>query len=831
MGVLGLPKKKEETHHMWIRIESFTPESTTPTTTFDFWTDRYDDGKTLISIGRKLGDIIFPTDKTVSRQHGDIKCRKLQPQTQQRSQQQRNGDIYERMMEANPFGCALVVENIGKAGTFIAELPIPTTTRPPPDANPTTGDDNDDDDDDATDEEGIVPYRSTTQPQYKQQQQSSQSLQPQLAPLGDGVLAPEGVIMSECTKELWTQRKQMDAVLLVKIDVNESRILDFTEPTSIVVQVGVQGSSIKLTWIPFRVVFSKFPNKTLEQTIQKDLSKIGAIEDTEMTSQTTHLVTPRVTVSTKSLIACCQKLPIVTPDYLMALLNHTQPGQSIPSISEYLSPHEDKLAFIREKGTNPNLMDGYIVFFLDHKEDVEALVQCTGGTVIPLYEHKNDKDRLHKVETTMEQAISQSNVVHLVLLSKKRMYNKLLTIEGIYGITLETWATSIVNQRPQLKSVTSGTIIPTPSVVPVDTMPSSYQESTNVDHSLSKDQRVEDDSETDDEIPPVGTTQQHPKLQTQEGLTTSAGGPSTISSTTTSTTVVTTGRRNEETIVAPKVIPPKVPEKRRVETLESNPPESQIESFSMTEFEAPSRKRRKRGEPAIDTNPMSCTMENSQTSRQVNRKVPMKDDDSINGHSKSDVDDFPVAQDDPMEESDDEILQARRAAAPKPNIRVPQSRSVPTKGQFLLGGVDANGWFTVAPKEDSTRKELRQKASKRHAEEEEDGKHFQPAACTKVAVEIVSPSNAVPSQDYYASSNLPYRRGNGKDFRGFQKNIVPRKLDPSEIIPMVIVQAREDEMQRELEEDQRQLQAQQRVADELFRDISASSMPRRRRVA
>jgi len=67
---------------MWIRVESFAPDSTTPTTTLNGWTGRWcywSDSKggstnTVLSVGRKAGDIIFPMDRTVSRQHCVIKC-------------------------------------------------------------------------------------------------------------------------------------------------------------------------------------------------------------------------------------------------------------------------------------------------------------------------------------------------------------------------------------------------------------------------------------------------------------------------------------------------------------------------------------------------------------------------------------------------------------------------------------------------------------------------------------------------------------------------------------------------------------------------------------
>jgi FHA domain len=746
---------------MWIRVESFAPDSTTPTTTLNVWTDRLEDGSPLVAVGRKAGDVIFPTDKSVSRQHCEIKCLK--------QQQEGRKEVERKAIEANPFGCTLVVANHGKSGTFIAELPLPQ------DLLVGSAPDMADSDDDATDDEGVISQRQT--------QQKSQ-----LASLGDGTLAPEALLLSASTKELWAQH--IHAVKLVKVDMNESRVLDFSEPRSIMLQVGSQGSSIKISWIPLRIVFSRLP-KELE-SIKKDLSKIGATEDSVITPDTTHLVSPEATVSAKPLTACCRGLPIVTPSYLQALMNHAKPEDPVPPLSDFLSPFDQRLILIKEKGANSQLMRGYTVFFLDNIDDVEALVHFSGGTSIALYDLQNETDRLAKVKACM---LDTPNHVFLVMVSKKRLYNKLLKIDGMYSFKPEAWATSIYSQNPQLKGV-GGTVIPTPSRIE---KPSSTATSNIIKPAASQNDLVDDDSETDDEMSPSIMTQKS-NLQTQEDVVSTES-------------VERNSRRSRKGATGS---PEKAVTVKKRAAMPSSPPEGQIDS-SMTELDAPARKRRKRAE---FEDPILQGSEGSRSTRAEASVMVAENDDHL-GESLEHEDSprFPLDLDEPPIH-ENEGFQKNRTSHTK-NVQ----SDAAVRSRESLGGVDANGWYISAPKTDSTRRAWRQKASKRFAET--DGDYFQPAAGSKEVAAVVSPSEVAPTQSHAAQS-VRRRKSNGVDFRSFRKNIVPRKIDDSETIPMIVVQAREDAVQQELEEEQRQLMIQQRVADELFRDLG-SSQPRRKR--
>lgn len=767
---------------MWIRVESFAGDSVTPSTVLHFWTDRLVDGAAFLSVGRKAGDIIFPTNKSVSRQHCEIKCLKTLQENR------KNSAVEQQAMETNPFGCALVVENQGKAGTYVVE---PTRDPDEEKAEVATTPENKDSDDDATDDEGVV-----SQPQRQTQSQHASQV---VAPLGDGKLAVEEFQMSSVTKEFWSSRRDNKAAQLVKVDIDESRVLDFSTPRCIFLQVGTNAAStIKITWIPFRLVFSRLPKE--QEDLRKSLAKIGASEESHISPDTTHLVSPKVGASAKPLTACCRGLPVVVPAYLEALLKHEGlPQDPLPSMSDFLAPFDKNVSLLQEKKrANPKLMKGYNVFFLDQLTDYEVLIESSGGRATTLYDLKNEKERTSKVEATIQES---PNEVHLVIESKKRLYKNLLKLDNVHPLTLDGWAKCIVEQQPQLTTGDGDQkiTIPTPSLV--NSTPETQEPVVN--ESVPKDAGQDDESETDDEIPPSMMSQKA-TLRTQEDVipppTSDAQGKSK--------------KRSPDKAAAPAPSRNKRPPPRS--------PSPQVESpvdSSLTELEvAPVRKRRKRGEVA----------KRIEESTILEEDEPQDTAKSTSGHEASNLDDpndapdFPVDQDDPPEE-DNKVESAPKKTNPQAETSRLGAQLEP------LGGADKNGWFVAAPKDDMKRKALRQLASQRYVAEVEDGAHFQPAATSKKVAAIVSPATATHSRSYAAPNFRRRNNSNGVDFRSFRKNSVPRKIDNDEIIVLVRAQAREDAIQQELEEEQRELEVQQRVADELFRDIGGAQPRRKRR--
>jgi hypothetical protein len=758
---------------MWIRVESFEPSSpNTATTVLNFFaggrhnskastTENVDDkAALLLSLGRKAGDIAFPNDRSVSRQHCAIRC----------VHEPRN-DAERRACQANPFQMCLVLENFGgKAGTFIAETPPlaveSSNTKDGDDA--ATGDNTDDDE--ATDDEGGGMIS---------QQASQQPSQQQVAALGDGTVAAD-VNLSASMRHFWKKGQPQ----LVRLDVGQSRVLDFSQKQrSIMLQAGVKGSTLKVTWVPFSVVFSRVP-KEIHYEWKKKLHQIGALEESSITEATTHLITPQILPTAKPLTACCRGIPIVTPDYLQALMDHDQSSKDpLPSVEQYKAPfpEDGTMGVLKAEAADPKLMAGYVVFTLDSTE-MDPLFRFAGGTLVPLQEESSEKARLAKTEETLKAFADKKNhQVFLVMSSKKRLFSKLVAMDNIFALKPEAWAKAVAQQEPKLVDV-KGDSIPLPSA----------SSSSTPTSSAPQDPDASGGSDTEDEAP-ASSKERDVNLQTQEELT---------------TTTTTTAREE------------KVSRKRTGD--DSNSSSQQVDSCSMTEIHLPSQKRRRRETPP----PVEQAPE---TETAVHEESPVQDEETPQGENENE--DFPVEQDVSMEEEEAPQPEPTKQSRRKNKAEI-SSASTDSNAQQCLAKPDATGWFTIAPKDNSLRKAWRKKASKMNAEEN-DGKHFMPPAHSEHVVAIIPPpaapggnSNSNGSRDVLGRRP---RRSNGPNFKTFRKNIVPRKVDACERISLQVFQARESEQQQRLEVNQRELEEEQRRADELFRDIGAGASKTRRR--
>lgn len=173
-------------------------------------------------------------------------------------------------------------------------------------------------------------------------------------------------------------------------------------------------------------------------------------------------------------------------------------------------------------------------------------------------------------------------------------------------------------------------------------------------------------------------------------------------------------------------------------------------------------------------------------------------------------------------EDDDEMPKKRTRQHRDDNASTTSSKSLSTVTD-CLGKADSTGWFAVAPKDDAKRKAWRKRASKENSLQDE-GEYFHPPALTTRSVAIVSPDQAPPN----TAPVLGHRnRNSGPDFKLFRKNLIPPAH--TQRIKMRAVHPKETEQQRQLEADQRELDAEQERADELFHDTGAAPSRKRRR--
>lgn len=777
---------------MWIRVESYevsSPNCSTPSTVLNFFGGRQEPQNNdnaehgaknvLFSLGRKAGDVTFPSDKSVSRQHFTVRCVK----------EPRN-DAERRACQANPFQMCLVLENVGKAGTFIAESSSPSRD----DGDDDVGENQqkaagDDDDEEETDDEGTGGMIS----------QASQRVPQQLAALGDGTAVPE-MELPPSMKDFWKKEKEQQQPQIVRVDVGQSRVLDVTtKKLSIMMQAGLNGSTLKVTWVPFSVVFSRVPTPIQTEWKNKKLHQIGALETAMITENTTHLITPEASGSAKPLAACCRGIPIVTPDYLQVLMDHKSSKDPLPSPEQYRAPftQDGSMNVLRTKAADPKLMAGYVVFTLEETE-LDPVIRFSGGRLVPLYEESNEKARMEKVEGSLE-ALADKNPVFLVLSSRKRLFSKLTAKDGIFSFTQQAWAKAVSRQEPKLVD-TKGNAIPLPSTTSNGSRRTPPSGAPQIPPAGGTS---DSSSDTEDEAPAPSKERDANKLQTQEELSTATR----TSAKSTNSGIIATGSR-----------------KRPGDDSNSS---SQVDSCSMTEVPFPTHQKRQRREiPYVEQAPETVHQEASPVpeDEETGKKEADAQDDQEN-------EDFPVEHDVSMEDDEDVSPQDPPKKPRRSNHATSSSTDASDSNiQQCLGKPDASGWYTIAPRDNAVRKAWRKKASKMNAEIM--GEHLMPPAQSAQVVAIVSPTTTEGSSNTNGSRDAlgrRPRRTNGPNFKSFRKNIVPRKVDACERIALKPVQARESEQQQRLQENQRELEAEQRRADELFREIGAGTSTTRRR--
>lgn len=254
----------------------------------------------------------------------------------------------------------------------------------------------------------------------------------------------------------------------------------------------------------------------------------------------------------------------------------------------------------------------------------------------------------------------------------------------------------------------------------------------------------------------------------------------------------------------------------------------------MPELQAPPVKRRRRGEQVTNMilneepagkNALSAAPQDDETSSQE-FPLPRRRTTSYPSQALEASQSQSSSKDTPKDMDLDCPLETSK---PQRTQVLPSQNQISTKHQSRpRSQSNANEWLVVAPKDDATRKALWEKASKANAEKM-DGAHFKPPALSKPSVTVTAPSTNTTNTQSSHLLSLRERRTNGPDFRRFRKNIVPRQVDESELIVVQAVQAKESQQQLRLQENQRELEKQQRLADELFREIGGGTTRRRRR--
>jgi hypothetical protein len=181
-----------------------------------------------------------------------------------------------------------------------------------------------------------------------------------------------------------------------------------------------------------------------------------------------------------------------------------------------------------------------------------------------------------------------------------------------------------------------------------------------------------------------------------------------------------------------------------------------------------------------------------------------------------------MMQDNAKEESEAQKPNKKTAAKAKDDRRpLMKSTKSSTAPPERLGQKDKEGWFVAAPKNERKRKEWRQRASKDYLAETGGQKEWVPAAPTETVCIVVQPRNAPeqrPSLSTYTGAN----------FKRFRKNIVT-KIHPRDRISLKTHMPKATKQLQQLEEQNREMEEQQRIADELFGGTFSKTLKKKRR--
>ena len=405
----------------------------------------------LIAVGRKSGDVIFQSDKTVSRQHCKLRLivarkddgEELDGGFANLLVAPRNDDEA-KACHQSPVGMCMVLENEGKGGSFVA---VPKEKPPMVD----NGDDSATDDggekseeDEETDDEGISQrYRS--QRSYASRDASQQN---------------QKADFSQVNRQFWLRQNKQPYrdVELVGLEVGGSRVLQF--PTTvgrnrnaertIMIQCGINESTIAITLLEYRLSFSNLPKPQRETAQHRLPILMGArfVPNHLPDSTTTHLVTSRLAGVPKQLIAWSYRIPMVTLEFFQAIMDRNSPSDPFPRVEDFdcLKQADIQGQFWSAMNPNPQLLSSFTLLSVQ-SDEMERLAEAAGIQLLRLYDLESDEDAIQEAEDLVLQgAICMS-------ISSRRPLSKQLEKylgEKIHMITPKELAKCVSEQDPNL---------------------------------------------------------------------------------------------------------------------------------------------------------------------------------------------------------------------------------------------------------------------------------------------------------------------------------------------------------------------------------------------
>ena len=168
-----------------------------------------------------------------------------------------------------------------------------------------------------------------------------------------------------------------------KLPQRESVVLNLDASDSGLIRVGAQAendletaSLIRITKLDFNICLS-VTDKTLKKAVEKNLENVGAnVSKTWDSRWNTHLVTEKKKSTAKNICAWGSNRPIVTPEYVLAFSERKSPEAPIPSEHDYNPPGDE----ISKEKPNQSLFEQFrfVCFGNDDNVEICRVGGCAG---------------------------------------------------------------------------------------------------------------------------------------------------------------------------------------------------------------------------------------------------------------------------------------------------------------------------------------------------------------------------------------------------------------------------------------------------------------------
>ena len=502
-------------------------------------------------------------------------------------------------------------------------------------------------------------------------------------------------------------------------------------------------------------------------------------------------MTPERNSSPKQLAAWCRHIPIVTSDYLQALLHERKsPADPLfPDPSQYV-PKDDGQAFWTT-AANSKLLQDYTWISIATKEgDLEWMIRSAGASILNIHDRLRAKPEKEDFLAWFRQQVLKDRekpfTYCLGLEDSKirtKLYKEVLpsVLPDLPMVTPNNMAKCICDQRTL--TADNG------DMLGLLIQSSEGKVSSSVAENTSQPALISAAATT---VPQENKPSDLPEMHDESGERSSKKG------TTPTLQNENDGHRSSK--------------KRKAENADGNNKVSRQRCATETPPSEPAQISEKTSSRAKDT------IDDGQISGK--EASPEREEEHI--VAPPDEEGSPTKESVADETKVTSRKRKEKAPSPPDDDDDDNAEDVPPGKRMKLAAVSESGWLQIAPK--AKKKRRAYKCSRDEIIKAAGYEEIYEVAVTEHCENLVVADTSTAVQ-----TNPRRRRVTGPDYRAFRKNSIPRvsrvRVELRSVLP------RETEQQREYEEQRQALEEQQRRADELFRDPqgrSNSSRSRRR---